>query len=134
MASGNAYTLTPCKTAVFVPYYKNMDTNFTVTDAASARINALKASEDKPLRFRVTIKGGGCSGFQYEFALDYDEPAADDTVIEKDGAEVVIDEVSLGMLGGSTLDFSEDLSQAGFSLKNPNATMSCGCGNSFSVM
>lgn len=110
-----------------------MGTDFTVTEPAAARINALKASEDAPFRFRISVKGGGCSGFQYDFSLDKELPADDDVVIDKDGAEVIIDETSLEILAGSTLDFTEDLAQAGFSIKNPNATASCGCGNSFSV-
>lgn len=106
---------------------------FDVTESAAARINALKAEDGKPLRFRVSVKGGGCSGFQYEYILDYAAPATGDVVIAKNGAEVVVDDVSLGILAGSTLDYTEDLSQAGFSIKNPNATARCGCGNSFSV-
>lgn len=104
-----------------------------MTEAAASRINALKAKEGKPLRFRVSVKGGGCSGFQYEFSLEENPAADDDTIIEKNGAEVLVDETSLGILKGSTLDFTEDLSQAGFSIVNPNATARCGCGNSFSV-
>lgn len=110
-----------------------MNQDFTLTDSAAQRINALKALEGKPLRFRITVKGGGCSGFQYEFGLDDSPAAADDTIIEKNGAEVIIDETSLGIVTGSTLDYTEDLAHAGFSIKNPNATAKCGCGNSFSV-
>src|SRR3954466_13924133 len=108
--------------------------SFSLTGSAAARINRLKAEDGKPnLRFRVAVRGGGCSGFQYEFALDDGAPAATDTIIAKDGAEVVIDDVSLGIVGGSTLDFVEDLASAGFEIKNPNATARCGSGNSFSV-
>lgn len=107
---------------------------FSMTDSAAARIAALKTQEAKPqLRFRITVKGGGCSGFQYEFSLDDTIPADTDTVIEKNGAEVIVDDVSLGIIGGSTLDYTEDLSHAGFEIKNPNATARCGCGNSFSI-
>ena len=107
---------------------------FSMTESAAARINYLKTQDGKPnLCFRITVKGGGCSGFQYEFALD-DAPAAEnDTVITKDGAQVFIDDVSIGIIGGSILDYVEDLAQAGFEIKNPNATARCGCGNSFSV-
>jgi iron-sulfur cluster insertion protein len=110
-----------------------METSFTLTESAAARINQLKASEGKPVRFRVMVKGGGCSGFQYEFILDESAPVEGDMVIEKNGAEAVVDDVSLGILKGSTLDYTEDLAQAGFIIKNPNATARCGCGNSFSV-
>ncbi len=106
---------------------------FSLTESAAARINRLKAEEGKPLRFRISVKGGGCSGFQYEFSLDEAAPAGEDSLFARDGAEVVIDEVSLGILKGSMLDYAEDLSSAGFEIKNPNATASCGCGNSFSV-
>ena len=85
------------------------------------------------MRFRVSVKGGGCSGFQYDFALDAEPVPAEDTIINKNGAEIVIDETSLGILQGSVLDYTEDLASAGFSIKNPNATAKCGCGNSFSV-
>ena len=110
-----------------------METAFTLTDSAAARINALKASEGRNVRFRVTVKGGGCSGFQYEFGLDEAQPASTDVIVANHGAEAVTDDVSLGLLAGSVLDYTEDLAQAGFSIKNPNATAKCGCGNSFSV-
>lgn len=107
---------------------------FSVTTAAAERINHLKRKHtDSSLRFRILVKGGGCSGFQYEFALDGKPAAEDDHVFTHEGAEVVIDDVSLGFIRGSVLDYSEDLSQAGFEIRNPKATASCGCGNSFSV-
>src|SRR5690349_16646615 len=93
---------------------------FSMTENAASRINALKSQEGKPgLRFRVTVKGGGCSGFQYEFNLDDGDPASTDMVIAQGGAEVVIDDVSLGLVRGSVLDYEEDLSSAGFEIKNP---------------
>jgi iron-sulfur cluster insertion protein len=109
-------------------------TPFSISESAAARINHLKKEDGQPdLHFRVAVKGGGCSGFQYEFSLETTPPNADDSVVEKDGAEVLIDETSMGILAGSMLDYTEDLAQAGFVIKNPNATASCGCGNSFSV-
>jgi len=110
-----------------------MESAFTLSNSAATRINHIKTVEGKPVRCRVSVKGGGCSGFQYEFGLDHTLPAADDTIIEKNGAEVIIDETSLGIVTGSELDYTEDLAQAGFAIKNPNATAKCGCGNSFSV-
>lgn len=108
--------------------------SFSLTESAAVRINALKKAENKPgLRFRVMVKGGGCSGFQYEFSLDDGAPAEGDTVVSNHGAEAIVDDVSLGILKGSVLDYTEDLAQAGFTIKNPNATAKCGCGNSFSV-
>lgn len=107
---------------------------FSLTESAAQRINELKKSEAKPnLKFRVSVKGGGCSGFQYEFMLDDGAPADGDTVVSNFGADAIVDDVSLGILKGSVLDYTEDLAQAGFLIKNPNATAKCGCGNSFSV-
>jgi iron-sulfur cluster insertion protein len=107
---------------------------FALTESAAARINQLKAAEGKTdIRFRITVKGGGCSGFQYEFALDDSAPTEADAIFAKDGAEAIVDDVSLGIIKGSVLDYVEDLSSAGFEIKNPNATAKCGCGNSFSV-
>lgn len=108
--------------------------DFSLTDSAAARINRLKEKDGNPaLRFRVTVKGGGCSGFQYEFALESAAPADSDRVFTHNGADVVVDDISLGLLGGGVLDYVEDLSRAGFEIKNPNASARCGCGNSFSV-
>lgn len=110
------------------------DALFSLTKSAASRINALKNKDNRSnLRFRVVVKGGGCSGFQYEFSLDSAPLEASDSVFMLDGAEVVVDDVSLGLVSGSQLDFVEDLSQAGFEIKNPKATAKCGCGNSFSV-
>jgi iron-sulfur cluster insertion protein len=111
-----------------------MESAFSLSDAAAAQINHLKQKEgETALRFRVTVKGGGCSGFQYEFALDDNAPGPQDAVFQNHGAEVVVDDISLGVIKGAMLDYTEDLAQAGFSIKNPNATAKCGCGNSFSV-
>lgn len=104
-----------------------------ITDNAAKRIAHLLSDEPAGTRFRVAVLGGGCSGFQYRFDLDATPLAADDLVTEKAGAVVVIDETSMGLLGGSQLDYVEDLGSAGFALKNPNATSKCGCGNSFSL-
>lgn len=108
--------------------------SFSLTPSAAERINLLKAKDKNPeLRFRVSVKGGGCSGFQYEFILDDQQPSSSDIVVSASGAEAVIDDVSIGLLAGSVLDYTEDLAHAGFSIKNPQATANCGCGNSFSV-
>ncbi|MEK6746932.1 MAG: iron-sulfur cluster insertion protein ErpA [Pseudomonadota bacterium] len=108
--------------------------SFSLTPSAAERINLLKTKENNSnLRFRVSVKGGGCSGFQYEFFLDDKQPDSSDIIISASGAEAVIDDVSIGLLSGSVLDYTEDLAHAGFSIKNPQATASCGCGNSFSI-
>lgn len=106
---------------------------FALTDAAVARIAKITIGEPEGSRFRISIKGGGCSGFQYLFDFDASAPADTDTLIEKNGAAVIIDDMSLPMLAGSVLDYVETLGSAGFEIRNPNATASCGCGNSFSV-
>lgn len=106
---------------------------FSVTDAALARIAFLLSDEPPGTVFHVRVDGGGCSGFQYHFALEPGVPLEGDLWIEESGAKVLVDAISLGFLKGSTLDWVEDLSSAGFEVKNPNATARCGCGNSFSV-
>jgi iron-sulfur cluster assembly accessory protein len=81
---------------------------------------------------RVSVEGGGCSGFQYKFDMDSAQ-AADDLVIQRDGATVLIDQTSVGYLAGSEIDFVDDLIGASFRINNPQATASCGCGTSFSI-
>ncbi len=113
---------------------KNMTHQFSVTDNAAKRILTLLSEEAKQdnLRLRISVSGGGCSGFQYHFLLD-DQQLSDDLIFTHNGAEVIVDEVSLGLLEGSMLDYVEDMVSSSFVLKNPNATASCGCGNSFSI-
>lgn len=104
-----------------------------LTASAARRILKVAESEGNPaLGLRISVSGGGCSGFQYSFTLDADE-TPDDVVISRDGARLLVDTVSLEYLRGSELDFVEDLSGAGFRISNPLATSSCGCGNSFAV-
>lgn len=105
--------------------------SFSVTPSAFARIAHLLSDEPAGTTFRVRVDGGGCSGFQYRFDLVPSE--ADDLIIENGGAVVAVDAVSLDYLKDSELDWVEDLSSAGFEIRNPNATARCGCGNSFSV-
>lgn len=110
-----------------------MTHNFSITDNASKRIQILLETESiQDQMLRISISGGGCSGFQYHFVFD-DQQLVDDQLFEHLGAKVVIDEISLGLLNGSQLDFVEDLAGSAFVIKNPNAASSCGCGNSFSV-
>ena len=99
-----------------------------VTDRAFARIQEIGR---RARALRVAVEGGGCSGFQYDIKLD--EAAADDLVLEKDGARVLIDPVSLPFLADAEIDFADELIGARFVVRNPNATMSCGCGTSFSI-
>ena len=104
----------------------------TVSARAAKRIAEILQSEPQPVMLRVAVTGGGCSGFQYNFALD-DSRLDEDLVIERDGAVVLIDPVSLDFLKGSEIDFVDDLIGASFRVHNPNATASCGCGTSFSI-
>jgi iron-sulfur cluster assembly accessory protein len=103
-----------------------------VSARAARRIAAILKDEPSPTMLRVAVTGGGCSGFQYNFTLD-DTRLDDDLVVERDGATVLIDPVSLDFLKGAELDFTDDLIGAAFKINNPNATSSCGCGTSFSV-
>ncbi|MEL6521331.1 MAG: iron-sulfur cluster assembly accessory protein [Pseudomonadota bacterium] len=100
----------------------------TVTERAFARLAEIAAA---PQALRVAVEGGGCSGFQYEIKLD--EPDDDDLVLEGNGQRVVVDSVSLPFLEGAVIDFTEELIGARFTIENPNATSSCGCGTSFSM-
>jgi iron-sulfur cluster insertion protein len=105
----------------------------TMTESAARRVAALREHEGDPsLMLRITVSGGGCSGFQYGFSFDA-AVNEDDLVFERDGVRLVVDEVSLDLLGGAEVDFVEDLMGAAFQIRNPNATSSCGCGASFAV-
>lgn len=104
----------------------------TLTASAAKRINAILAKQDGAAYLRVSVEGGGCSGFSYKFDFAQ-EAGADDAIIELDGARVLIDEMSLEFLNGSQIDFSSELIGAAFKIRNPNATAACGCGTSFSV-
>jgi iron-sulfur cluster assembly accessory protein len=104
----------------------------TVTERAAQRIGEILRREPPGTMLRVSVEGGGCSGFQYKFDIEQAR-AADDLVITRDGATVLIDQVSLGYLAGSEIDFVDDLIGASFRVNNPKATASCGCGTSFSI-
>ena len=104
----------------------------TLSDSAAKRIARIISGESEPKVLRVSVSGGGCSGFQYGFELE-DSGKDDDLVIEKSGATVVIDSVSLLYLTGSEIDYVDDLIGASFQVRNPNATAACGCGTSFSI-
>lgn len=108
------------------------DTTVMVTERAAERINEIMAGERDSRYLRVSVEGGGCSGFQYKFDLVGDT-ADDDIVLERSGATVLIDPVSLEYLSGSEIDFVDDLIGASFKIKNPNAIASCGCGTSFTL-
>ncbi len=110
-----------------------MDTKaITVSDRAATQIAQIIANEDKNSMLRVSVEGGGCSGFQYKFEL-VSAQEADDLAIEKNGVLVLVDPVSQMYMEGSEIDFADELIGAAFKVNNPNATASCGCGTSFSL-
>ena len=109
-----------------------MATSVTVSDKAARRIGEILKSEAPGTMLRVSVEGGGCSGFQYKFDMERAK-AVDDLVIARDGAVVLIDPVSVGYMAGSEIDFVDDLIGASFKINNPVAAASCGCGTSFSI-
>jgi iron-sulfur cluster insertion protein len=109
------------------------DRRLTVSESAAKRIATLIAQDgDTGLMLRLSVSGGGCSGFQYGFSFDKTQQQ-DDHLFERDGVKVVVDDTSLDLLAGSEIDFVEDLVGAAFQVRNPNATSSCGCGSSFAI-
>ena len=109
-----------------------MDASVTVSARAARRIGEILKGEPQGAMLRVSVEGGGCSGFQYKFGVETAR-ADDDLVIARDGATVLIDPVSVNYMAGSEIDFVEDLIGASFKVKNPKATASCGCGTSFAL-
>ncbi|HEY7663223.1 MAG TPA: iron-sulfur cluster insertion protein ErpA [Xanthobacteraceae bacterium] len=104
----------------------------TLTERAARRIGEILRREAPGTMLRVSVEGGGCSGFQYKFDMDRTR-SADDLLIEREGATVLVDQLSVGYLAGSEIDFVDDLIGASFRINNPKATASCGCGTSFSL-
>jgi iron-sulfur cluster assembly accessory protein len=109
-----------------------MTTAVTMTERAARRIGEILKSEPSGAMLRLSVQGGGCSGFQYKFDVDRTK-AADDVAIARDGVTVLVDSVSLQYLAGSEIDFVDDLIGASFKVNNPKAKASCGCGTSFSL-
>ncbi len=103
-----------------------------ISASAAKRIAVVAADEGENAFMRVSVSGGGCSGFQYAFSLDRDL-GEEDRLFERDGARVVVDETSLDLIAGAELDYVEELGASFFQMRNPNAASSCGCGMSFSV-
>ncbi len=106
--------------------------NIKMSASCAAQINAIMAKQGVAKMLRVAVDGGGCSGFQYVFDFA-DSPNDDDMLIERDGASIVIDEISQEFLKDSEIDYVKELIGAAFKIHNPNATANCGCGTSFSV-
>jgi iron-sulfur cluster insertion protein len=104
-----------------------------ITDSAMTKISEILAEENNPgVKLRTFVQGGGCSGFSYGFTLD-EEQTEDDFVIEKPGACILIDSLSMQYLQGATIDYKDELMGSSFVINNPNATTTCGCGSSFAV-
>ena len=104
----------------------------SVSVRAAQRIGEILKKEPPGTMLRLSVEGGGCSGFQYKFDMDRNQ-ASDDTLVRRDDAVVLVDQISLQFLAGSEIDFVDDLIGAAFKIKNPQATASCGCGTSFSI-
>lgn len=107
--------------------------NVTVTESAMNKITELLMEEGNPnLKLRTFVQGGGCSGFQYGFTFD-EEQNEDDFIIEKNGMTLLIDSMSIQYMLGAVIDYKEELMGSSFTIKNPNAQTTCGCGSSFSI-
>jgi iron-sulfur cluster insertion protein len=106
--------------------------DIALTPAAARRVAAIAAKQARPAILRLSVEGGGCSGFQYRFGLA-DAPEGDDLIAETDGVRLVVDAVSLDFVRGAQVDFVDNLGGAHFAVSNPNAASGCGCGTSFSV-
>ena len=108
-----------------------MESTVNITARAANRICEITAGQTELRGLRISVNGGGCSGFQYSITLD--APAEDDLVLEKDGQRVLVDQISLPFLSNAVIDFTDELIGARFVVQNPNAKSSCGCGTSFSM-
>ena len=117
------------------PYISGMATlatDIALTPSAAARVASIAAKQGKPAILRLSVEGGGCSGFQYRFGFA-DAVDGDDSVAETDGVRLVVDSVSLDLVRGASVDYVESLGGAAFRVENPNAAAGCGCGSSFAV-
>ena len=123
---------TPPASTQSAPQSLSLSGQFSLSETAAARITTMLETEVEGSFFRVAVNGGGCSGFQYEFSIDQTR-TNEDLTFTMHGVEVVIDEMSLDLVDNSELDYVQDLMGSYFSVSNPNATASCGCGTSFSV-
>ena len=107
--------------------------NVVLTDRAAKKIGRVLAKQPEGTVLRIAVAGGGCSGFQYEYKIVQETAGADDLVLSKDSATVLIDALSLEFMGGAEIDYVDDLIGQSFQIRNPNAVAGCGCGTSFSV-
>ncbi len=125
--------MNPASTQQTAPDYQQIDAPLVFTHAAARKVSELIAEEANPaLNLRVYISGGGCSGFQYGFMFD-ESRSDEDLAVQTDGVTLLVDPLSLQYLMGAEVDYSESLHGAQFSIRNPNAKTTCGCGSSFSA-
>jgi iron-sulfur cluster assembly accessory protein len=108
-------------------------TGISISPAAMSRIAQILSGDSENDSLRISVEGGGCSGFSYKYDLVRDDRQDDDLVFERDGAVILIDPISVQYMEGSEVDFVDDLMGQSFQIKNPNAVASCGCGTSFSI-
>lgn len=133
MAEAATKANAPANTGADSPADSGGQPPLLVTDSAARQVAKIIAAEGAPgAMLRISVSGGGCSGFQYGFALDV-ETTADDVMIDKGGIRVVIDSMSLEFLRGAQLDYVDELIGSAFRISNPNAQSSCGCGSSFAI-
>lgn len=118
----------PCSAYIQVMDVQTM----TLSPSAAARVAAIAAKQGKPAILRLSVEGGGCSGFQYKFGLA-ESPEADDLAVERDGVTLLVDSVSLDLVAGSVVNYVESLGGAAFKVENPQAASGCGCGSSFAI-
>jgi iron-sulfur cluster assembly accessory protein len=109
-----------------------METPVTMTERAAKRVSAILSKEESGSALRISVNGGGCSGFSYAFDIGTGR-GEDDIIVSRDGATVLIDSVSVEYMKGATIDFVDDLMGQSFRIENPLATSGCGCGTSFSL-
>ncbi|MBB4154490.1 iron-sulfur cluster assembly accessory protein [Sphingomonas jinjuensis] len=107
-------------------------TDIALSPSAAQRVASIAAKQNRPAILRLSVDGGGCSGFQYKFGFA-DEPLSDDAIAETDGVQLVVDSVSLDLVRGCMVDYVESLGGAAFRVENPNAASGCGCGTSFAI-
>ncbi len=132
-AKAQAAEIAPARLRHYLPCMATVtEPDIALTASAAARVAAIAAKQAKPAILRLSVEGGGCSGFQYKFGMA-DAPADDDLVVEKDGVRLVVDSISLDLVRGSQVDFVDNLGGAHFAVTNPQAASGCGCGTSFSI-
>ena len=114
------------------PYISWMDASVTLSPSAARRVATIAAKQGKQAALRLSVEGGGCSGFQYRFGLA-ESIEADDVISETDGVKLVVDSISLDLVDGCVVDFVESLGGSMFKVENPQAVAGCGCGSSFAI-